>query len=157
MATISSQPDFAEINVALGRSASAALSLNDSEVRLLAQKPSGAISLGDCIGRSVSSHTLTSANTFASNYGFDDLSGYVSPISIGGYNVDYFVDEGANNRFSFSLATSGLPSTFWYAITINGQTLYRSSFSYLSSPATWIRSSFNLGLGVGSYPFKIFR
>jgi hypothetical protein len=42
---------MSQVNVELQRSATAALSLNDPDVRILAQKPSGAISMSDLYGK----------------------------------------------------------------------------------------------------------
>lgn len=43
---------MSEVNVELGKNSTATISLNDSDVRSLAEKPSGAISMGDLQGKS---------------------------------------------------------------------------------------------------------
>jgi hypothetical protein len=53
MALPSSGPlSLSQVNVELGKSSTAQISLNDADVRALAQKPSGAISMSDLYGKS---------------------------------------------------------------------------------------------------------
>jgi hypothetical protein len=43
---------MSQVNVELGRSATAAIDLNDAQVRALAGKPTGAIAMSDLYGKS---------------------------------------------------------------------------------------------------------
>lgn len=75
-----------QINVELGRAAGAAFSLNDAAVRSLAGKPSGPISFGDLLGKS-----MGLANLIATGY-YRDVTDPTYPIRYYGWSRAGHVD-----------------------------------------------------------------
>jgi hypothetical protein len=80
------------INIELGQSATATISLNDSNVRTLLGKSSGAISLNDAYGKAnqfaftiSSNQTNANLRTLAVNAGWNETSKVVATISSGVY------------------------------------------------------------------------
>lgn len=81
---------MSQVSVELGRNSTAAINLNDADVRVLAGKPSGAISMNDLRGKtwifsfSITSNT-TNANlrTLAVNSGWDQQRPVVATINSG--------------------------------------------------------------------------
>ena len=93
MALPSSGPiSLADVNVELGLSATAQISLNDSAVRTLFGKPSGAISMSDGYGKAnqfaftiSSNQTNANLRTLAVNAGWNQTSKVVATINSGIY------------------------------------------------------------------------
>lgn len=109
---------LSQVNVELGKSSGAVVSLNDTNVRSLAGKASGAISMGDLLGKSAWTYKtgnlvyMTSAST-------------PSPFTVGGTDP---LGYGTNYK-SFDSDNSGYN---WYANTnvygVNRVILYINSY-----------------------------
>jgi hypothetical protein len=76
---------FADVNVELGRSSTAALDLNDSQVRTLAGVPSGTISMSDLLGKSWIHPVLTAKTLVGTASG---VSGSYTETSMIRFNND---------------------------------------------------------------------
>ena len=107
---------MAQVAAELGISASG-LSLNDSRVRQLAGKPSGAISMADLRGKSsVWVATLTPAKVASYTTGYGEGKGGLSPNVFNGITITYLVQYAdgdhllikTNNNAAFLNAVSSI-------------------------------------------------
>jgi hypothetical protein len=121
---------MSDVNVELGRSSSALISLNDADVRALAGIGSGAISLNDLRGKSISS-----------NYIF---SGGISSPHVEAYN---WSSSGWGSKFTNPTGTaSGYSSatSSTYGLVRKGEYVFAA---LLSSPRIWARVFNSSGWG----------
>lgn len=101
------QISLSQVNTELGRPATQAISLNDSAVRSLAGKSSGAISMNDLRGKS------------AVEYG---ISGYMSPQTAGGFNQQQ--DVGVFSIYKLPSSAPAPSSYQWDMIDYGGQLMF---------------------------------
>ena len=97
------------INIELGQSATATISLNDSNVRTLLAVPSGAISLNDAYGKSnrVAITYTYSANATNASLNVSSIGGYVAGTSDVTITVNSGVYLSATSTGNYGLALTG--------------------------------------------------
>lgn len=112
-----------QVNTELGRSATASINLNDSAVRALAGKSSGAISMSDLQGKSswALQTTITIGNS-NSNYGFSHtVFGSIANRSIYGKSITYLARTAYPQGGMFSVDGSNT-GTWWTKFEVGGDT-----------------------------------
>jgi len=124
------------INLELGLSGTAQISLNDSVVRTLLGVASGAISLNDAYGKSSAAYfmalkTSNRATTFGSNYGLVDSSGNIYMVYDNGFSASIYL---------LSLTSAGATTLH----KSNGTHAYYGSFSPTSFDASGNVVLFNI-------------
>ena len=95
---------FQQINVELGNTATATISLNDAAVRKLLGKASGTISMQDAYGKSHTTYINTEARTGINIY---TLMG--SPTAVDNYVFDNRAEIGAGSS-TFAVRTGVFPA-----------------------------------------------
>lgn len=123
-----------QVNQELGRSATASLSLNDSAVRGLAGKSSGAIGMSDLRGKSswALQTTITIGNS-GSNYGFSHtVMGSIANRSIHGRTITYLARADFFNGSGFEVDGSHTGS-WWDKFEIGGNTVSERTDNGVSS------------------------
>lgn len=95
---------LSQVNVELGKTATATISLNDAAVRTLLGKPSGTISMQDAYGKSHTTFVNTVARTSVNIY---TLMG--SPTKVADYIFDNRAEIGASSA-SYALRTGKFPA-----------------------------------------------
>jgi len=123
---------MSQVNTELGRSATAALDLNDADVRSLAEKPTGAISLNDLRGKgSAVSVTYTGGAGTSSNlltYSFSAVPiGAASTgrlvVATASTNSGYYPVSCTINGTAMTKASTGnIASALFYAVLSTGTT-----------------------------------
>lgn len=149
------------INVELGRAAGASSNLNESTLRALARKMSGAIAFSTFYGKSkpILTATLTSANMGGGEFGYTTIIGpgygALSNTSINGETIKHVGSTG----IAASIVITGiLDPAFIYSLSINDITLLASAASVgydLSNIYTTWHWNSSFGIGVGSYTLII--
>ena len=126
---------FSQIAVELGKASNATISLNDADVRALAGKPTGSITLPtDFYGKS-NSATLTVAFN-ANRYGFY-LSvpfGSISPAVLKGYTIIGLFWSVTTNGITLEFS-GALPNSGWDTLDISGTTFSRALAYYSLQPS----------------------
>lgn len=120
------------INLELGQSATATISLNDANVRTLLQVPSGAISMSAAYGKSnrPTASTTYTTNTTSISVNVSALSGYVA----GSTDVTITINAGV---YLYSTSTTN------YALTVTGGTT--------GDTITIVNNGFIMGMGGRGY------
>lgn len=106
------QISMSEVNVELGKTSTALITLNDTAVRTLAGKASGAISMNDLRGKSAS--TVSSLTFNAGGVQTADGTTNTLNLSTGTANANRYIVTVI--RYRTSVAAAGLPT-----LTVNGQ------------------------------------
>lgn len=153
---------MSQVNTELGRSSTAYLTLNDAEVRLLAQRPSGIIYMSDLHNKTATTYTLTAqlwttlGFTLGIGANVSSAVGSISPATWKGISIEAMIDS-TNAQFYIGVYGTYAKSTF-YAMTINGHTLYSAAATHeYSGNGTQWRWSPIVGLvNGGVYTVKIF-
>lgn len=119
---------FSQVNTELGRPATQAINMNDSEVRELAGKPSGAISFSDLLGKAwwvlqtgykwvMTSNTAPAPFVVSGNtawYSGGDLSGLWVAFNTSGSDIFYSRNDGAQAYAWIDVGTNLIkPKTFY--------------------------------------------
>lgn len=125
---------MSDVNVELGYSSSALISLNDAGVRSLAGIGSGAISLNDLRGKSLASNYL-----FTAGFTTSHIEAY--NWSSGGFGSKYAAPTGTAGGYSAATATA-------YGVVKKGGYVFAA---LLSDPRIWAREFSSSGWGTLSY------
>ncbi len=142
------------VNVQLNRPPTQVISLNDYDVRRLAGKPAGTVSMGDLRGKSnyldrkiITVGIILSGWYYMSGYSTyqylsagsisDTSSSLFSGAAIKG--IYYSLDDYANSALVFAV-TGNRPNSNWETMHVNGMTFTRTSasYSYNSSDQTTV-------------------
>lgn len=120
---------MSQVNVELGRSATANLTMNDSALRALAGKPSGTVALSDLRGKTQNTApTISAAKTYDSSTDIITLTlgGIPYPTTSmawvsGGLNVEYTKNSETQYTFFKNLSGAGSGTARFYATNSVGQ------------------------------------
>ena len=117
-----------QVNVELGRSSTAQLSMNDAEVRMLAGKKTGAISMSDLHGKRRTAYTLTAGtNGFSTGWSLTSF-GSLAPTTFKGSTINALVDASTASALSISFIPNA-DAGFLQAIRINSVDRYMSDMT----------------------------
>lgn len=129
-----------QVNQELGRSATASLSLNDSAVRGLAGKSSGAIGMSDLRGKSSwALQTTITIGSDGNNYGFSHtVFGSIANRSVYGKSLIYLTKVSFIGGSGFGVEGSNT-GTWWTKFEVGGDTITErtGSGSTSSGNAYW--------------------
>ena len=142
----SGQISMSQVNVELGKSATAQISLNDSDVRALAEKPTGQISMSDLWGKSVTPEIIAIWNNtfFSSSANFFQLPVITFDFLFTGILQIAVSGQSATN---YTYAPNGV-TTGQYQILVNWVAQDTASGTGFTSNNTYVNLTNNYNITV---------
>jgi alpha-tubulin suppressor-like RCC1 family protein len=145
MTTPTGTISLSDVNIELGRSATAQINMNDADVRTLAGVPSGAISMNDLRGKSFINNIIYAwGNNQHGRLGTNNLTSYSSPVTVVGGITDW-TQVSAGNDFSLALRGNGTlwswGTNYWGSLGTNNLTSYSSPVSVVGGFTDWTQVS----------------
>lgn len=151
---------LSDVNVELGKAANAAITLNDTDVRTLAGKASGAISLSDLRGKSAATDGTVSLSGYQVNsYGTDQAASSSYTLSSTG-DITFTISgdtNGTQDIGDWISPKSGMANYECLATVTSGTLSGGIAGSWLSldTPRSWSRNRTSILTGQTSCTFTL--
>jgi hypothetical protein len=136
------------INTALGRSSTATISMNDGDVRFLANQDSGSVTMNNMRNKYWFNGTITSASflgdDFTQNYGKDQFNGSQSGEFNGYSNINLFATDVVFGTTTMSMQSVAYADIGSGRVQVGAGPIATTSFngfSYSAASGTVIRPS----------------